>query len=55
MENRHCLAVDLETTLAHNTAEREAAEVIVERSVKRDSPLGANRNCDWPRSPLQST
>jgi hypothetical protein len=29
MENRHGLAVDLETTLVSGTAEREAAKVIV--------------------------
>jgi 5-carboxymethyl-2-hydroxymuconate isomerase len=34
MENRNDRMVDLETTLATGTAEREAAEAMVERSVK---------------------
>ena len=46
MENRNGLAVDLETTLATGTAEREAARAMVERSVKRGSTLGADKNYD---------
>lgn len=46
MENRNGLAVDLETTLATGTAEREAATAMVVRSVKRGSTLGADRNYD---------
>jgi hypothetical protein len=44
LENRHGRVVDLETTLATGTAERDAAKVVVERSVKRDSTLGADKN-----------
>jgi transposase len=46
MENRNGLAVDMETTLATGTAEREAAKAMVERSVKRGSTLGADKNYD---------
>ena len=46
MENRNGLAVDLETTLATGTAEREAAKAMAERSVKRGSTLGADKNYD---------
>lgn len=46
MENRNGLAVDVETTLATGTAEREAAKAMVERSVKRGSTLGADKNYD---------
>jgi len=35
MENRNGLAVDVETTLATGTAEREAAQAMVKRSAKR--------------------
>lgn len=46
MENRNGLAVDVETTLANGTAEREAAKAMVERSVKRGSTLGADKGYD---------
>lgn len=46
MENRNGLAVDVETTLAKGTAEREAAKEMVERSVKRGSTLGADKGYD---------
>lgn len=46
MENRTGLAVDLETTLATGTAEREAAKAMVERSLKRGSTLGADKSYD---------
>jgi transposase len=46
MENRNGLAVDLETTLATGTAEREAAKAMVARSLKRGSTLGADKNYD---------
>jgi len=46
MENRNGLAVDLETTLATGTAEREAARAMVERALKRGSTLGADKNYD---------
>jgi transposase len=46
MENRNGLAVDVETTLATGTAEREAAKAMVERTVKRGSTLGADKNYD---------
>lgn len=46
MENRNGLAVDLETTLATGTAEREAAKAMVARSVKRGATLGADKNYD---------
>lgn len=46
MENRNGLAVDLETTLATGLAEREAAKAMVERSLKRGSTLGADKNYD---------
>ncbi|MBZ0093915.1 MAG: IS5 family transposase [Sulfuricella sp.] len=46
MENSNGLAVDVETTLATGTAEREAAKAMVERSVKRGSTLGADKGYD---------
>jgi transposase len=46
MENRNGLAVDVETTLATGKAEREAATVMVSRSVKRGATLGADKNYD---------
>jgi transposase len=46
MENRNGLAVDLETTLATGTAEREAAKAMVARALKRGSTLGADKNYD---------
>lgn len=46
MENRHGLIVDVETTLATGTAEREAAEIMVRRSLKPGSTLGADKNYD---------
>ena len=46
MENRTGLAVDMETTLATGTAEREAAKAMVERSLKRGSTLGADKSYD---------
>lgn len=46
METRNGLAVDVETTLATGTAEREAAAAMVTRSVKRGSTLGADKGYD---------
>lgn len=46
MENRTGLVVDVETTLATGTAERDAAKVMVARSVNRGSTLGADKNYD---------
>lgn len=46
MENRNGLAVDVETTLATGTAERDAAKAMVTRSVKRGSTLGADKGYD---------
>jgi transposase len=46
MENRHGLAVDVETTLATGTAEREAAESMVQRTVTQGCTLGADKNYD---------
>lgn len=46
MENRHGLVVDVETTQATGTAEREAAQTMVERSVKKGATLGADKNYD---------
>lgn len=46
MENRHGLIVDVETTLATGTAEREAAEIMARRSLKPGSTLGADKNYD---------
>jgi IS5 family transposase len=46
MENRNGLVVDVETTQASGTAEREAAEVMVARSVKPGATLGADKGYD---------
>jgi len=46
MENRNGLAVDVETTLATGTAEREAATVMAARSLKRGATLGTDKNYD---------
>lgn len=46
MENRNGLVVDVETTRASGTAEREAAEVMVARSVKPGATLGADKGYD---------
>jgi IS5 family transposase len=47
MENRNGLVVDVETTHATGTAEREAAKVMVARTVtKAGSTLGADKGYD---------
>lgn len=46
MENRNGLVVDVETTQASGTAEREAAKTMVWRSVKAGSTLGADKGYD---------
>ena len=47
MENRHGLVVDVETTHATGTAEREAAKTMVERTVKKaGATLGADKGYD---------
>jgi transposase len=47
MENRHGLVVDVETTPATGTAEREAAKTLVERTVKKaGATLGADKGYD---------
>ena len=46
MENRNGLAVDVETTLATGTAEREAAKDMVARSAKPGATLGADKAYD---------
>lgn len=46
MENRNGLVVDVETTEASGTAEREAAKRMVERSVPKGSTLGADKGYD---------
>lgn len=46
MENRNGLVVDVETTLPTGTADREAAEEMVERSLKPQVTVGADKNCD---------
>ncbi len=46
MENRHGLAVDVETTRASGTAEREAAKVMVTRTIKKPATLGADKGYD---------
>ncbi len=45
-ENRNGLVVDVETTLATGTAEREAAEAMADRSVKRGASIGADKGYD---------
>jgi transposase len=46
MENRHGLAVDVQTTRASGTAEREAAKLMVARTVKKPATLGADKGYD---------
>lgn len=47
MENHNGLAVDVETALATGTAEREAAKIMVFRTVgKRGGTLGADKGYD---------
>ncbi|MFN3503650.1 MAG: IS5 family transposase [Allorhizobium sp.] len=46
MENRHGLAVDVETTRASGTAEREAARTMVARTVTKPATLGADKGYD---------
>ena len=47
MENRHGLVVDVETTHATGTAQREAAKTMVERTVKKaGATLGADKGYD---------
>ena len=46
MENRSGLVVDVETTEANGTAEREAATEMVQRSVRAGSTLGADKGYD---------
>lgn len=47
MENRHGLVVDMETTHATGTAEREAAQRMAERHIrKRHATLGADKGYD---------
>lgn len=46
MENRNGLVVDVEATRASGTAEREAAEMMVEHSVAPGATLGADKGYD---------
>lgn len=46
MENRHGLAVDVQTTLASGTAERDAAKTMVARTVDKPATLGADKGYD---------
>jgi transposase len=46
MENRNGLVVDVQTTRASGTAEREAAEAMVNRSLKPGATLGADKGYD---------
>lgn len=46
MENRNGLVVDVETTQATGTAEREAAEKMAARTLKPGSTLGADKGYD---------
>jgi transposase len=47
MENRNGFVVDAETTEANGTAEREAAKVMVERTLRKaGATLGADKNYD---------
>ena len=50
MENRNGLVVDVETTLATGTAEREAATTMVERSLKAGATVGRTRITTRPVS-----
>lgn len=45
-ENRHGLVMDVETTQATGTAEREAAEIMAKRSLKKGNTLGADKGYD---------
>lgn len=46
MENRNALAVDVETTPASGTAEREAAKTMVAGTVRGKATLGADKGYD---------
>ena len=46
MENRNGLVVDVETTLASGTAERDAAKVMVARTVTGKATVGADKGYD---------
>ena len=46
MENRNGLAVDVETTLANGTAERDAAKAMVARTISGKATLGADKGYD---------
>lgn len=46
MENRNGPVVNMETTSATGTAEREPAQAMVARTVKRGAILGADKNYD---------
>lgn len=46
IENRHGLVVDVETTLATGTAERDSAETMVKRTARQGATLGADKNYD---------
>jgi len=46
MENRNGLVVDVETTEANGTAEREAAAKMLQRSARRAKSLGADKGYD---------
>lgn len=46
MDNRHGLIVDVETTRATGTAEREAALVMLKRRAPRAKSLGADKGYD---------
>jgi IS5 family transposase len=46
MENRNALAVDVETTPASGTAEREAAKTMVGRTTTGKATLGADKGYD---------
>jgi len=46
MENRHGLAVDVETTQASGTAERDAAKTMVARTITKPATLGADKRYD---------
>lgn len=46
MENRNGLVVDAETTRATGTAERDAAQAMVKRSIRKGATLGADKNYD---------
>ena len=46
MENRNGLVVDVETSLTTGTADREAAEEMVERSLKPQATVGTDKSYD---------